>query len=316
MSISSRQSPSSTASHDTHGSGSRHTLSWFILIGANVLWATSYVAGKIALAHTSVMLMLALRMCISGIVLLPFVFWKRQDLHLTRRDLPQLAFLSLIGFVFNKIFEFGGLSLTTASDVALLITGESIFTTALSYIFLHERLRARSVVALFMGLIGVYLIIERSVIPVIPAGGGVWRMLGDVLVIGALSIEALYTIRGKFLLAKHSPLLITSASIVGSMVFWLPVAGFEFVQTSWRMPDWQAWVSILWLAVVCTVLAYLGWFQGLVRVNASAAASTLFIQPLLGPILGILLLGETLSLYTVLGGILIVMSVYMISKQE
>ncbi|GCE18605.1 DMT family transporter [Dictyobacter kobayashii] len=297
-------------------SSSRHTMSWLILIGANVAWATSYVAAKYALSAMSLPLMLALRMCISGAVLLPFLLARRASLHLTWRDIPQLALLSLIGFVVNKMLEFGGLSLTTASDVALLITGESIFTSALSWIVLREHVSARSVGALALGFIGVYLIVERSLLPSIPAGGGIWRMVGDLLVIGALMIEALYTVRGKALLARHSPLLITTASIVGSMVFWLPVAGWEFLSTGWRMPDLFGWLSVLWLAIMCTCIAYLAWFQGLTKVKASAAASTLFIQPLLGPLLGVLLLHEELTPYTIFGGMLIIVSVYLISKQE
>ncbi|GER87725.1 hypothetical protein KDW_18870 [Dictyobacter vulcani] len=68
---------------------SRHTFSWLILIGANVVWATSYVAAKYALSDMSLPLMLSLRMCLSGLVLLPFLLAKRGALHLTRRDIPQ-----------------------------------------------------------------------------------------------------------------------------------------------------------------------------------------------------------------------------------
>jgi drug/metabolite transporter (DMT)-like permease len=306
----------SVSSRTSLSSSPRPTVSWLILILANVFWATSYVASKYALTGTSLMMMLALRMCLSGLVLIPFVLVKWKELHLTWRDLPQLGILSLIGFVVNKIFEFGGLSLTTASDVALLITGESIFTSALSWIVLRERVQRRAIFALLLGFVGVYLIVERSIVPNIPSGGGALRIIGDLLVICALMIEAFYTIRGKTLLAKHSPLLITSASIVGSTVFWLPVVGWEFVTTGWQMPSMVAWMSIIWLALVCTVLAYLAWFQGLTRVNASVAASTLFVQPLLGPILGVILLKEALTPYTIFGGILIIVSVYLISKQE
>jgi drug/metabolite transporter (DMT)-like permease len=51
-------------------------------------------------------------------------------------------------------------------------------------------------------------------------------------------------------------------------------------------------------------------------VKGSAAASTLFIQPLLGTLLAIVLLGEQLTLTTVIGGVLIIVSVYLISRQE
>ncbi len=293
----------------------RRLFSWLLLIVANVLWAASYVAAKFALRDTSVVMMLALRMGISALILLPFLIVRRKELKLTRSLLPQLALLTLVGFVLNKLLEFGGLALTTASDVALLITSESIFTAALSWILLRERFKPLTGFALLLGFVGVYLIVERSVIPNVPAGGGALRMLGDLLVILALLVEAFYTVRGKAMLVKHPPLLITAASIVGSVIFWAPVAGWEVLTTGWHPIGIAAWISIVWLALMSTVIAYLAWFKGLAHVDGSSAASTLFIQPLLGTLLAIGLLQDALTPMTIVGGILIMVSVYLISRQ-
>ena len=295
-------------------SSSRNTFSWFLLIMANTLWAASYVAAKYALADTSLIIMLALRIGISALVLLPFVIAWRKDLNLTRQMLPQLLLLALIGFVINKLLEYGGLALTTASDVALLITSESIFTAALSWLLLRERFKPLTGFALLAGFVGVYLIVERSLIPNIPTGGGFMRILGDLLVIMALLVESFYTVRAKSMLVKHSPFLITSASIVISMLFWTPVAAWQILSTGWHPIGLVAWLSIGWMAVMSTVVAYLAWFRGLAKVDGSAAASTLFIQPLLGTFLAIVLLHDQLTPMTIVGGILIIVSVYVISR--
>lgn len=300
--------------HELFSLRAKPATSWLLLILANVLWAASYVAAKFALRDTSVILMLALRMIISALILLPWLLARRQELKLTRQDIAQLALLSLMGFVFNKLLEFGGLALTTASDVALLIASESIFTAALAWIFLRERVSKRTLLALVLGFGGVYLIIERSLIPSVPNDGGIPRMVGNLLVLMALLAEAFYTVRGKSLLKKHSPLLITAASIAGSALFWAPVAGWEIIATGWRPLSLLGWLSIGWLALMSTVLAYLLWFKGLSGVDGSAAASTLFIQPLLGTILAIVLLDDQLTPMTIVGGLLIVGSVYLISR--
>lgn len=293
---------------------SRNTSSWFLLIMANALWAASYVAAKFALIDTSLIIMLALRMGISALVLLPFLITMRKNLNLSRQLIPQLLLLALIGFVLNKLLEYGGLALTTASDVALLITSESIFTAALSWLLLRERFKPLTGFALLLGFVGVYLIVERSLIPNIPAGGGLMRVLGDLLVILALLVEAYYTVRAKSMLVKHSPFLITSASIIISMFFWTPVAAWEILTTGWHPIGLVAWLSIAWLAIMSTVIAYLAWFKGLARIDGSAAASTLFIQPLLGTFLAIVILHDQLTPMTVVGGILIIVSVYLISR--
>src|SRR5579872_5665546 len=296
--------------------GSRkQTFSWFLLIFANILWAGSYVAAKWALHDLSVNMLNALRMCIAALVLLPFLYMQRGQLKLSRKDLGQLALLAVIGFVINKILEYGGLALTTASDVALLITSESIFTAALSWLVLRERFRPLTGVALLLGLAGVYLIVERSVIPNIPSGGGGLRIAGDLMVVLALVFESFYTVRGKALLVKHPPLLITAVAIVGSTIFWIPLAGVDIALHGWHSPGLLAWLSIGWLAIMSTAIAYLAWFKGLAKVEGSAAASTLFVQPLLGTTLAILLLGDQLLPTTIAGGIMIIVSVYLISRQ-
>ncbi len=292
----------------------RHAFSWFMLITANILWAASYVAAKFVLRDTSVNLMLALRMSISALVLLPLLIALRKELNLTRKDIPQLALLALAGFVINKILEYGGLALTTASDVALLITSESIFTAALSWILLRERFKRMTGAALLLGLLGVYLIVERSLVPNIPSGGGVLRIIGDLMVVLALLLEAFYTVRGKALLVKHPPLLITAASIVGSMLFWGPSAAWEILTTGWHPLGLAAWLGVIWMALMSTVVAYFAWFRGLASVDGSAAASALFVQPLLGTVLAIVLLNEQLTPMTVIGGMLIMLSVYLISR--
>lgn len=293
----------------------RHMLSWLLLIIANILWASSYTAAKFVLHDASVNVMNALRMSIAALILIPLLIVKRKDLRLTRYDIPQLALLALVGFVINKMLEYGGLALTTASDVALLITSESIYTAALSWIVLRERFRLWTLAALLLGFFGVYLIVERSLVPNIPSGGGALRIVGDLLVVLALIFEAFYTVRGKALLVKHSPLLITAAAIAGSMVFWVPIMGWELVTAGWHPLGSLAWGGLIWLALLSTVVAYLAWFQGLAKVDGAVAASTLFIQPLLGTVLAILFLHEQLSPMTLVGGLLIIVSVYIISRQ-
>ena len=292
----------------------RPTFSWFLLILANVLWACSYVAAKFALRDISVNMMNALRMIISALVLLPLLIALRKELNLTRRDLPQLALLAIVGIVIAKTLEFGGLAFSTASDVALLISSESIFTAVLSWLLLGERFKPLTGIALLLGLLGVYLIVERSLVPNIPPGGGVLRILGDLLVVLGLICESFYTVRGKALLVKHPPLLITAAAIVGSAIVWVPLAGGEILYSGWHPLSLTTWLAVGWLAIMSTIVAYLAWFKGLEEVDGSAAASTLFVQPLLGTILAIMLLNDQLLPTTIIGGALIITSVYLISR--
>lgn len=285
-----------------------------LLILANVLFATGYIAAKFLLQNLSVIIMLALRIGIAAMILLPLLIAKRHSLHLTRRDLPQLALLVLAGFVVNNLLEYGGLALTTAADVSLLITSESIFTALLACWLLREKFKRTTGVALVIGSLGMYLIIEQSLFPNLPSGGGALRILGDLLVMVGLISESFYTVRGKVLLAKHPAFLITAASLVGSLVFWIPLASWAVLASGWHPLNLASWLALGWLAVMSTVLAYLAWFQGLAKIEGSKAASVLFLQPLVGTFLAVVLLHEQLTIWTIVGGILILVSVYLISR--
>ena len=149
----------------------------------------------------------------------------------------------------------------------MLIASESIFTAVLSWLLLRERFKFMTGFALFLGMVGVYLIVERSLIPNIPSGGGALHILGDVLVILGLICEAFYTVRGKSLLVKHPPLLITSAAIVGSAIVWIPLAGGEVLYSGWHPLSVTAWLALGWLAIMSTVVAYLAWFRGLEKID-------------------------------------------------
>ncbi len=288
-----------------------------MLFVSNALFAGSYVAGKVALNDLSPIMLNALRFGLASLFLLPIVIAGRNRLRFPLRMLPRFGLLVLMGFVINKFFEYVGLSLTSASDTALLISTESIFTALFSWVFLRERFSRAAVVALALGFSGVYLIIEQGFLPHLDTTSSASaRILGDLLVILALAFEAGYTVAGKSLLDRYPPLLITAASIIGSMIFWLPAGGAEVIRLGWPQLPLEGWLGVLYLAIAVTVVGYFLWFQGLTQVDASSAAPFLFVQPFLGALLAILLLGERLTWATVAGGALILFSVFIVSRRK
>src|SRR5262245_27018123 len=79
---------------------------------------------------------------------------------------------------------------SSASGMALHIACGSIFTAILSWLMLYELFHKRAVFTLVLGLMRVYLVVERAVIPTIPAVGGIRRILGDLLIILGLLVDA------------------------------------------------------------------------------------------------------------------------------
>lgn len=287
-----------------------------LLVLANTLWAGTYTAGKIALQALSPVELNALRFTLAGLILAPFVFRQRRALALDRASLLTLAQLSLLGFVLNKTLEYVGLSLSTASDVALLIATESLFTVLLSWLVLRERVTRGGLAALVVGLAGAYLIVERGLAPNLGGGAGGRRVVGDLLVILSLLLEAGYTIRGKSTLARLPPLLLVGATLIGSLVVWIPAGALAVARSGIPHLTGSEWLAVLYMAVIATVVGYWLWFAALSRVGASVAAPTLFIQPLLGAAIAIWLLHDALTVATVVGAALILASLLLVARGE
>ena len=207
---------SATSSRPTYSASGSRRAAFGALVLANVLWAGSYTAGKVALAELPPVELNAVRFTLAALLLAPVLIRYRKQIPRDRRMLFILLQLSLLGFVLNKALEYIGLSLSTASDVALLIATESLFTGLLSWIFLRERVTRTGVAALAVGLLGVYLIVERGLVPNL-GEGNTTRIVGDVLVVVSLLLEAGYTVRGKTTLTTLPPLLFTALTITGSL---------------------------------------------------------------------------------------------------
>ncbi len=288
-----------------------------LLVLGNALWAGTYAAGKMALAHLSFVQLNALRFSLATLLLAP-VLWsgrailRRELAHApSRRALTRLV---VLGFVLNKAFEYAGLSMSTAVDVALLIATESLFTAVLSWMSLGERVTVAGVIALALGTAGAYLVVARGWIPDLSGSVGVLRVTGDLLVIVALLCEAAYTVGGKLTLERLPPLLLVSVSVAGSLLVWLPAAALTLVTGGVPALPFSAWLAIIYMAAFATVAGYWAWFRSLTVLDASTAAPFLFIQPLLGAALGVVLLAETITWATVVGGALVVASLLLITR--
>jgi drug/metabolite transporter (DMT)-like permease len=285
-----------------------------ILAASNCLWAGSYVAGKDALANWPVASLNMLRFTIAGVALAPYLWANRRRLPRGRGDQARLAAMCLLGFIGNKAFEYWGLSLSNATDMALLIAAEALVTVLLSVLLLKERVRAVQAGGLLAGGFGVYLVVVGGLRP--PSAFGGQQAVGNLLIIVSLVMEAGFTIVGKTVADRYPPFLITAAVVVGSLVAWWPAGLLQLSGAGWPAPTWAVIGGGLYLGLITTVVGYWAWFYGLQRVMPGAMAPLLFIQPLVGTALAVALRGERPGAATLLGGAMVLMGVFLVAVER
>jgi drug/metabolite transporter (DMT)-like permease len=273
------------------------------MLGANIVYGTSYVVARVTLESVPPATLAFLRLVIAWLVLVPLS--RREPApSLSRDDRWAIAWMGLLGFGAAYIFSNWGLAHSTATNGALLITVEPIAMILLSPWYLGERLSWR-------GTIGAALTILGTVVLVVNGIPGITEKLvphwsGDLVLVLAGVAYASYSLLGRRVLERHPPLAVTTRSLIWGAAPLLPLAGLEWV--SGTRPVWTpgSIAGSLYLAVVITSLGYVVWNWALARVPAPRAAIFLNVQPIVGALLGALLLGEAVTVFTIAGGILVV----------
>ncbi|MFB0561190.1 MAG: DMT family transporter [Candidatus Lokiarchaeia archaeon] len=177
----------------------------------------------------------------------------------------------------------------------------------------------RKIVALVVSIVGVFLIAVNGDIGNLIGG----QFFGNLLVLISGVLWAVYIVFSKVVLDNRSQKYVeinsmdlNYAVIVLTMIFsLLPAVTYGFFDFSLitDVATVPAFIAIFYTGFVCTTLAYFLYFEGLKHVTASATALFLLLQIVFAVVLAFLLLGEIPTLYTVFGGLLIGVSIYLVS---
>jgi len=281
-----------------------------LLFAANLVYATSYVATRIVLDDLPPALLALVRLVVGAGILVPVArALEPAGEAPARGDAWRIAWMGVVGFAGAFALSHWGLARSTATNAALLIIVEPLSIMALSPLLLGERLRRREVAGGALALLGAVLVVVNGVPGLTLALAPHWR--GDLLLVLAGLAYGAYTLLGRGVLARHSPLLVTARSIVWGAVVMVPLAGAEWLGGARPVLSRGAVVGALYLAVVITAFGYLLWNWVLARVSAPQVAIFVTVQPIGGAVLGVVLLHEPLTVFTVGGAALIVLGLWL-----
>lgn len=274
-----------------------------MLLGANIVYATSYVAARVTLQSVPPALLAFLRLVIAAL-LLASLPRRGPEPPYSRADRRAVAWMGILGFAGAYVGSNWGIAHSTATNAALLITVEPLTMILLSPWYLGERLSRREAVGAALTIVGAVVLVVNGIPGLTAELVPHWS--GDLVLVLAGVAYASYSLLGRGVLQGHAPLGVTTRSLVWGAAALAPVAGLEWAAGA--RPIWTAAAvsGALYLAVVITALGYVVWNWALARVPAPRAAVFLNTQPIVGALLGAVLLGEPITPFTVVGGVLVV----------
>jgi drug/metabolite transporter (DMT)-like permease len=197
-----------------------------------------------------------------------------------------LLAIGVAGIVGNQSVFVLGVSKTTVAHSALLTALTPIFVLLGAAAARHERLSTLKLFGMALAVAGVV---------VLQAGHAQTRsasLLGDGLVVVSGAMFAGFSIFGKKAAAECGIITVNTFAFVGGGVLALPYTVWEMHRLNLQAVSLKAWLSVLYMGIVSSIVAYLIYVSALRRLPASRVASVSYLQPIFATLLAMSVLGE------------------------
>jgi len=280
-----------------------------LLIISSVLWGSTFVSVKIGLAYLNAYNFAFLRLAVAALILLPAL-----GLHgefrapaLKERVVWLLGLLNGIAFS----LQFVGLLYTTAAKTALLVDLNVIVVALLSWKVFQESFGPRKKVGVILGVLGAVLITTNGNLSTLANG----ELVGDLLVFSAGLIWAFFIVLHKrVLLRRDRNVIEMSAVVMLATAFLLAPMAIFFGGLDLVAVPLVGWEWVAYTALIGTVLPYGLWVLALKSVTATIASVVGMLEIVAAMILSSLLLKESYSMITLLGAVLIFVSILAVAE--
>jgi drug/metabolite transporter (DMT)-like permease len=275
------------------------------LTAASLGWASAYVAGKLALAEMTPLTVAAARFAIAALILLPFgaraVPWRE-----VRRLAGPLTVLVVCGSVLYPWVFLSALSRTTATNTALLIALNPVFTILLAPL-IGEHLSTQRVAGVALALLGAATVITKGDVRHLAA---LSLNSGDLLAVAAAAIWSVFNLASRRVVVRLTPAFANSLIYVvgGIALFGLALPQHPWAQL--RAASETAIGGVVVMAVAASVLSGQLFLTGVRTLGVSRAVVFIYLMPVLTAVLSALLLGERFEMAQATGGAAVLAGVY------
>ncbi|MFQ5500450.1 MAG: DMT family transporter [Candidatus Zixiibacteriota bacterium] len=291
-----------TNTHSGSPTFRRHSLAIIIpvLLFQQTLGGITFPVAKFGLEQIEPFTFAFFRFVISVLILFVLARRSRGNLPIARSDLWKIIGLGLLIVPGNQVLYLAGQNLTGVGHGSLLFATTPVFILMAAVIHLKEKLLWRRVAGTAIALAGVATIMITGAIEI-----SIDYLWGDLLILVAVIAWAYYTVLGKPLVEKYGAMRVTAYALGSGTLFYFPFGLFRALASDYSAVTWQAWGSVLYLAIGTSVGAYVLWYWVLRQMDATRIAVYHNLQPVVAVSIAHIWMGETLGVSFVVGGLIV-----------
>jgi drug/metabolite transporter (DMT)-like permease len=229
-----------------------------------------------------------------------------------RRDLFKMALSAIFGVAVNQILFFEGLNLSTPINASIIITVIPVMILVFSHYMLKEKISSIKILGIILGATGALMII-------LSAGKGDFRsgtMLGNLLILINAGSWAFYLVLIKPLMEKYDSITVMKWVFFFGLIIVSPFTIKSFASTTFSTIPFTIWLSISFVVLGATIIAYFLNNYSLKTVSASVNGIYIYLQPLIASVIAILYGKDELTVSKTIAALLIMAGVYFVTRKR
>ena len=285
-----------------------HRTELFLLV-AVLLLGTNPVAVKYAVSAVAPLPFVALRFTVAGLLLLGVVRFLGSGGGVERKDLLAMMGVGALGVGATNLLFSSGVSLTNASDTALLYAVVPVWGMLLGSVLGLERPTVRDVFGVGIAFLGIVVVVYGGL------GGSGSSLKGNLLVLGATVCWGSYTVLSLPLLEKYSPLVVAAYTMLFGGLAALPFAFPSLLSVDWDAMSVGVWATVAYSTILVAAFGFFAWQRGASLLGANKVLVYQYLITFVGVASGMVLLGEGFGVEKIIGGAVIFFGVYLARRQ-
>ena len=279
------------------------TLIVAVYVTVALCWSGSWTFGKLGVTQIPPIELSTIRFATAGVLMLAIALAARAPLGLERFWLIVLA--GFFGIFAYNALVFVGLTISPASDGALIVPTINPVLTVLFATFIGERLTVNK-------LVGVAIATAGAAIVIAAATGLTFtgeRLVGDLLMLGGAASWSAYATIGAITTRHGSPLGVTAIASLAGAAMLFPLGFLEHGYAD--VPTWPlaAWLDVAYLVVFATIVGFVLFYWAVRRFGAGTASMVSYLVPIFALVQAVIILGEHPAALEIVGGAIILIGV-------
>lgn len=238
--------------------------------------------------------------------------WEKPKQPLLKKDIPLFILCALTGIAINQLLFIKGLSITYSIHASLLMLCTPLFITITAFFFLKEKISLPVIGGLALGIAGAVMLITAKE----NTGSGTNIILGDIMIALNAVSYAIYFVLVKPLILRYTPLQVLRWAFTFGTIFILPFGWNQFIEAPWSSFSNTEYIAIAFVVILATFLGYLLNIYGLTHLQASAAGTYIYSQPIFATLVAVLFLNEAITPVKIISALMIFTGVFLVQKSK